>query len=690
MPLLTALDWSGNADAIREWTEVVGWTAEGELTEKGRFLTGRALLLGVAASYTPLLRRADDLLFGDPREAFRSFDGAEGHVDRGLNVAASGFQHGKFFADLRAAVVEAFAEAGPPPRFVADMGCGDGSLLRGISDSLRADGREVTLVAADLNGAALSASRRTLEGRPHHAVVGDVADPVAFVAELRRLGIDPDEVFHVRSFLDHDRPPEPGPADETFGRLDLAGVYVDASGGLIPPSAVVRQLADHFARWARVVNRHGLLVLEVHCLSPEAIAGSVEATTAAHFDALQSLSRQQPVEADAFLLAAASAGLLPRPESARRYPLTTPFAQITLNWFRPRPFAVRPARFDDLPALERLEHLCWASRLRTPLAELRERLERDPAGCLVLTVAGTVRGVIYSQRIAAVDDLRSARAADVGRLARPSGPIVQLLAVNLDPEDRTAGFGDCLLHFMLQYCRLRLGVTGAAGVTRCRDAKGRPDLTHDAYARLRDADGRSPDPVLRFHQVHGARIVAVVPGYRPADADNAGHGVLIEYPFRESDDPAALAGEADALARILDACRRVSAPAGPFDPDVALREAGVDSLQLQELRLILARDLGPPTVLRHPVPPRHPEKPRALGDGIARGRPRPRGRADARRGRADRRRRHRLSLPRRGRPAGVRPAARRVGGGDPPRPAGALGRRSRVRALGLGRVLGRH
>ncbi len=38
-----------------------------------------------------------------------------------------------------------------------------------------------------------------------------------------------------------------------------------------------------------------------------------------------------------------------------------------------------------------------------------------------------------------------------------------------------------------------------------------------------------PDTGLRLHLDRGARLLRLVPGYRPEDSDNLGHALLIRY-----------------------------------------------------------------------------------------------------------------------------------------------------------------
>ena len=58
-------------------------------------------------------------------------------------------------------------------------------------------------------------------------------------------------------------------------------------------------------------------------------------------------------------MAAAEAGLFSQRRNSQKYPNFFPYSRITLNAFEKRPYRVRLARTDDLPALLRLEEACW-------------------------------------------------------------------------------------------------------------------------------------------------------------------------------------------------------------------------------------------------------------------------------------------------------------------------------------------
>ena len=70
----------------------------------------------------------------------RSADGHELHVDRVLNVIGSGYMHKRYFDDMMNVFVHKIFNSEPlseQPTVVADMGCGDGTLLKTIFDFIK-------------------------------------------------------------------------------------------------------------------------------------------------------------------------------------------------------------------------------------------------------------------------------------------------------------------------------------------------------------------------------------------------------------------------------------------------------------------------------------------------------------------------------------------------------------------------
>ena len=71
------------------------------LSELGAFALERCGTFREAVSYRPMLSRLETLLYGNPRLVFaHDADGHELHVDRTMNVLASGFMHLRYFNDM--------------------------------------------------------------------------------------------------------------------------------------------------------------------------------------------------------------------------------------------------------------------------------------------------------------------------------------------------------------------------------------------------------------------------------------------------------------------------------------------------------------------------------------------------------------------------------------------------------------
>ena len=235
-----------------------------QLTESGRFVVQRCGAFGVAVSYWPMLRQLDAVLFGDVTEVFRHNDeGHEAHVDRTMNVIASGFMHGEFFDDMMSVHVHHTFDELPldqQPSIVADTGCGDGTLLLRLYEYVRdytlrgkhLENRPLLMVGVDFNGASLLATAETLgkAGVPFETMFGDIGDPETIHKGLcSRFGArDEDDVLHVRSFLDHDRPylePTDDGINASVLESENDAAYVHPNGGVLTRALAYSNLVEH-------------------------------------------------------------------------------------------------------------------------------------------------------------------------------------------------------------------------------------------------------------------------------------------------------------------------------------------------------------------------------------------------------------------------------------------------------------
>ncbi|NEO80922.1 MAG: SDR family NAD(P)-dependent oxidoreductase [Moorea sp. SIO4G3] len=564
-----------------------------------------------------MLLQISDVLFRDCQTVFcRDGQGSESHIDRKLNVMSSGFQHQKFFADVDELILTIFNQLPytEQPNYVVDMGCGDGTLLKRVyqvisTKSARGkvlDKYPVQMIGVDYNEASLQESALTLAGIPNLLMKGDIGNPQKMISDLRTQGIDdPEKILHIRSFLDHDRPfipPQNLEAAKRRSQLCYQGVYVDSDGGLIPAQIMVQSLVEHLERWSSVVTKHGMMILEVHCLEPEVVNRFLDSSNSLHFDALQAFSSQYLMEADVFLSCAAEVGLFPRWEFSKRYPQNFPFSRITLNCFDKKPYKLRHPIIKDLPDLIALEALCWSKNLRVDKEEIQRRIVNFPQGQFVLELEEKIVGAIYSQRIENIEVLEKRTFVEVPSLHTESGVAIQLLATNILPELQNQGLGDRLLEWMLQYCAVMGGVEKVVGVTRCRNYQDYSPMPMTEYIHKKNESGLLVDQILRFHQIHGAKIQKVLSGYRPKDIENKGCGVIIEYDIHnrqrfdgvgtEKNRWVKVEKEEDVDEVVVGCVRGVMNKKHSFDYERPLMEMGIESLELLELKYLLEKKLG--------------------------------------------------------------------------------------------------
>jgi len=310
------------------------------------------------------------------------------------------------------------------------------------------------------------------------------------------------------------------------------------------------------------------------------------------------------VEADVFLMAAAEAGLFAKAGFSKYHPKTFPFARITLNWLEKRAYTVRHAHPRDLPALLELEQACWAASLQVSSEVILNRLECFPEGQCVLEMENRIIGVVYSQRISDHRTLENATYAKISSLHISTGPVIQLITINILPDMQHLGLGDQLLEFMLQYCSVKTGIESVAGVTRCKNYVLQSEMPLEVYIQQRDEQGHYLDPILRFHHLHGAKIKSIVPCYRIEDVDNQGNGVLIEYDIHnrqrftvqaeKTDLSSSNSGKTNIAKVIEESILSIlgSERITDYSPKHSLEEMGLDSMDLLELQMLLSRHLG--------------------------------------------------------------------------------------------------
>jgi SAM-dependent methyltransferase len=321
----------------------LGWLQTGDRswTESGEQARAFALNFGGVITYLPLFARLPEIYRGELNVAQEAGE-PEWHVLRELNLRISGAAHRRYFSESEGLFLELF-DREPierQPAFIADTGCGDGSWLLHLHQTIRErtlrggrlDDRPLLLVGIDPDRGAREMTREKLEAAGAEALVisGDVTDPDRLAKDLAAHGLRIEDGLHIRAFIDHERTYRGG-GDATWAPGWASSVYLDDEGRAISGKDIELDLIAHLARWRPHVREHGLVVLEAHCVAPAVMSRHLGALHGIAFDAHQAYSKQYTVDHASFLRCCQEAGLQPEGLSERRYPAGRPFVSISLN-----------------------------------------------------------------------------------------------------------------------------------------------------------------------------------------------------------------------------------------------------------------------------------------------------------------------------------------------------------------------
>jgi hypothetical protein len=311
-------------------------------TEKGLFFARRASAYGVTVSYLPMFRHLEDLIFGNPNTLRDTKIGeAEKHVDREMNVWGSGGAHSTYFKIVDQIIIDIFNRPiDEQPRGILDMGCGNGAFLQHIFEVIAGKTRRgemleeypLFLVGVDYNEAALKVTRANLIKADIWAKVlwGDIGRPDVLAQTLQEdYNIDLKNLLNVRTFLDHNRIWEsPVNLSETR-KSNSAGAFVHR-GKRLSNTLVEDSLFEHLKKWQPFVEQFGLLVIELHTISPTLIAKNLGKTAATAYNATHGFSDQYILEIDSFIKIAKEVGLTPDPRFQRKFP-DSELATVSIN-----------------------------------------------------------------------------------------------------------------------------------------------------------------------------------------------------------------------------------------------------------------------------------------------------------------------------------------------------------------------
>ncbi|OFM82183.1 class I SAM-dependent methyltransferase [Weeksella sp. HMSC059D05] len=303
-----------------------------QFTPVGLFFARRATAYGVTVSYLPLFAQLNELLFGVAKKIREIEEGQdEKHVHREMNVWGSGGAHATYFKIIDEFIIDIFNRPlNLQPKGILDMGSGNGALLQHLYEvierkTLRGkylDEYPLFLVGADYNEAALRVTRANLIQNDIWAKViwGDISDPKTLAHDLQHdYGIHLSDLLNMRSFLDHNRIWTD--VDKPSNRISTSTGAFAYRGKRISNNAIEDNLQEHLENWKPFLQKYGLLLIELHGLSPKIAAENLGKTPATAYDATHGFSDQYIVEYDIFKKICDQVGLESDPKLMKLFPI---------------------------------------------------------------------------------------------------------------------------------------------------------------------------------------------------------------------------------------------------------------------------------------------------------------------------------------------------------------------------------
>jgi len=185
-----------------------------------------------------------------------------------------------------------------------------------------------------------------------------------------------------------------------------------------------------------------------------------------------------------------------------------------------------------------IEATCWPLAIADDEACYRSRIETYVQGQWLAERDGKLLGIASAQRISSefltAGPATHVRLTDSGSFRKshsPDGDVFQLISVSVLPSARGLRLGRRMVDHEIAFARNLAGIRRIIGFTRPAGYHKHADMPIEEYAAQRRANGECLDPVLQFHLGGGAKMVSIHPGYRPADTEAGGYGILIEYPL---------------------------------------------------------------------------------------------------------------------------------------------------------------
>ena len=186
-------------------------------------------------------------------------------------------------------------------------------------------------MGSDYNKEALEVTKRNLEKSDIRAEViwGDIGDPDSIDKQLKeKHNIALSDLLNIRSFLDHNRPFNPPKQQPDF--LSKSTGAFSSKGKKLNNNDVEQSLIDHIKKLQPHIYKYGLLLLELHTVSPNIVCKKLGNTPCTAYDVTHGFSDQYIVEIEVFKSAVKRAGLQFDDKNCYAFP-SKDYSTISIN-----------------------------------------------------------------------------------------------------------------------------------------------------------------------------------------------------------------------------------------------------------------------------------------------------------------------------------------------------------------------
>ena len=294
----------------------------------GEASMGRAASYGVPVSYLPMFSQVNTLYFGHAEEVFElDAQEHERHVARKMNIFGAKAAHEAHFRRFVPKLAELFDndDFENQPQFILDMGAGEGAFLEMAYDYVKKHTKRgqhlkehpLWIVGTDLNRVALENMELNFRAagiETFHVFKGDINDPDAVAADLKRLGLDPMAGVHTSTFLIHNRPwLRPSlvgrRGDYKTGAFVAPQPEYAAQGYAVSNGDVDQNLLDWIGLQKKYLERFGMFFIELHSAPADVTARNEGVFAGTSYDATHFTSGQYIIPIPHFLKLMEEAGM---------------------------------------------------------------------------------------------------------------------------------------------------------------------------------------------------------------------------------------------------------------------------------------------------------------------------------------------------------------------------------------------